>query len=229
MKLNSKYKGKYFSILGDSISTLAGVSRPYDAAYYEGMRKLETRVYCTKDTWWGIVIDALGGELLVNNSFSGSMVTKRKGCMIESYGCSDARTSDLSENGKSPDVIFAFMGYNDWGCGAEIYGENAENDLTVFSTAYETMIRKLRTNYPVAEILCFTLPVSKYEGRDEFPYFYHGRHIEEYCNAIESVAKTLGCRVIDLYGACEPFDTSDGFHPNAEGMKTVADAVLSLL
>ena len=90
--MKGNYNGKYFSVLGDSISTLSGVSRPYDAAYYEGMRKLETRVYSCKDTWWGIVIDALGGELLVNTSFSGSMVTKRKSCMIESYGCSDART-----------------------------------------------------------------------------------------------------------------------------------------
>ena len=227
--MNGNYKGKYFSLIGDSMSTLSGVSRPYDAAYYEGLRKLETRVYCIKDTWWGIVIDALGGELLVNNSFSGSMVTKRKSCVIESYGCSDARTSDLSENGRSPDVIFAFMGYNDWGCGAEIYGENDDSDLSLFSVAYETMIRKLRANYPDTEILCFTLPVSKYEGREEFPYFYGGRHIEEYCDAIEFVAEKCGCRVIDLYRECALFDTSDGFHPNAEGMKTIADAVLRLI
>ena len=227
--MKGNYNGKYFSVLGDSISTLSDVSRPYDAAYYEGMLKLETRVYCIKDTWWGMVIGSLGGELLVNNSFSGSMVTKRKSCVIESYGCSDARTSDLSENGRSPDVIFLFMGYNDWGCGAEIYGENAENDLTVFSVAYEAAIRKLRANYPGAEIMCFTLPVSKYEGREEFPYLYCGRHIGEYCEAIEEIARKNGCRVIDLYRECEPFDTSDGFHPNADGMKTIADAVLSII
>lgn len=32
--------------------------------------------------------------------------------------------------------------------------------------------------------------------------------------------------MIDLHKNAKPYDTLDGFHPTAEGMKTIADAVV---
>ena len=93
------YSGKYFSILGDSISTLKGYSYPLDAVFYDELNMLKSDVTSVQKTWWWQVIDNLGGNLLVNNSFSGSMVTKHPLCEIPSYGCSDERTSSLSKNG----------------------------------------------------------------------------------------------------------------------------------
>lgn len=60
------------SVLGDSASTLFGYSHPSDAVFYTAAKHYETGVYSLSDTWWGQVIDTLGGRLLVNNSFSGS-------------------------------------------------------------------------------------------------------------------------------------------------------------
>ena len=65
------YKNKLFSVLGDSISTLEGYSVPESAVYYDTAHKLTLGVLTPKDTWWGQVIDHLGGKLLINNSFSG--------------------------------------------------------------------------------------------------------------------------------------------------------------
>lgn len=47
------YKNKYFSILGDSISTFEHYSEPDYAAYYDVSHKLEADVLTMYDTWWG--------------------------------------------------------------------------------------------------------------------------------------------------------------------------------
>ena len=193
---------------------------------------MESDVLLPEHTWWGQVIERLEGSLLVNNSFSGSTVIKHRSCMIPSYSCSDERTGNLGRNGLSPDVIMIFMGTNDWGCGARVEPDNYGNvGEAVFSVAYSTMLEKLKKNYPEAEIWCFTLPVSTCKKHEDFafPYYYGGRHIEEYCRVIRECAEEYGCRLIDLYRANTPHDTIDGFHPNADGMKTIAEAVLSQL
>ena len=104
MDLN-RYKNKYFSILGDSISTFEGVSLPKEGAFYDTFKKLSANVLTVADTWWGQVIDALGGRLLVNNSISGSTVTWHKDYEYQSYGCSDERTRSLHKDGAMPNVI----------------------------------------------------------------------------------------------------------------------------
>lgn len=229
-----KYKNKLFSVLGDSISTLDGYSVPEYAAYYEGMRRFETGVFSIDDTWWGQVIEQVGGSLLVNNSFSGSTVCKKPKHMIESYGCSEERTSSLHKNGQIPHIIMVFMGVNDWGSKTKLLPEKEEEktDISIFSVAYTTMLERLKGNYPNAEIMCFTLPVDKDGKNDEgcnFPCCYSGYRIEEYCEVIKNCAEKFNCKVIDLYGALSTKDTVDGFHPKAEGMKTIAHTVLSQL
>lgn len=230
MSTKNCYKNKLFSVLGDSISTFEGYSEPYDAVFYDGWHKCQADILKINDTWWGQVIESLDGTLLVNNSFSGSMVCKHRSCVIPSYGCSDERTSSLDKKSISPDVIMVFLGTNDWGHGVKLKPDNEaeENDLTIFSVAYKSMLEKLRKNYPSAELWCFTLAKSGYKNGKEikFPYLYGGRHIEEYCEVIRDCAEKYGCRLIDLYKSAEPYDTIDGFHPNASGMKTIADAVL---
>ena len=230
--MSDTYAGKLFSILGDSISTLGGFTEPRDAAFYDGDKKYESRIFTPADTWWGMVIGALGGRLLVNNSVSGSMVSDHPCCLIPSYGCSDERTSALSRAGLLPDIIMVLMGTNDWGCGVKLFPENdgESGDPCVFSVAYEMMLSKLRRNYPGAEIWCFTLPVSTHKQMEmfEFPYRSRGRHIGEFCSAIIETAKKCGCRTIDLYGEKIVCDTIDGFHPNLEGMKSIAKVVLEI-
>lgn len=229
------YKNKLFSVLGDSISTFEGISEPESAVYYDTLRKLASSVLTPIDTWWGQVIERLGGELLINNSFSGSTVCRHPLYEIESYACSDERTFSLHRSEELPDVIMVYMGTNDWGCGFRVlcderYDPIAE-ESTCFLPAYRQMLEKLKSNYPKAEIWCFTLPVSKCSTKPnfEFPYYYAGHHISEYCEAIRSCSAEYSCRLIDLYSECELYDTLDGFHPNASGMETIANAVIGEL
>ena len=225
-----RYENKYFSILGDSISTLAGYSQPSEAVFYDTARKLASGVLTFSDTWWGQVIERLGGKLLVNNSISGSTVCNHPSYEIPSYGCSDERTSALDRQGISPDYIFVHLGTNDWGFGLRVNAEQTSGNYT-FLTAYKAMLEKLQRNYPNAEIWCFTLPVSTCSAMQNFafPYTYGGRHLSEYCNAIKESATAYGCRIIDLNETVKEYDTMDGFHPNVEGMQTLANAVLEII
>lgn len=227
-----RYKDKYFSILGDSISTLEGVSEPCDAVFYAGAKKFETNVFEISDTWWGQVVEHLGGKILVNNSYSGSMVIKHRLCEIESYGCSDLRTGSLSIGDITPDVVMVFLGINDFGCAAKPFpGSGEESNISVFSVAYSKMLEKIKVNYPDAEIWCLTLPVSKCERNPRFffPYRMSGYHIEEYNKGIKIAVQNHGCKLIDLYLEDKPHDTLEGFHPTGEGMKTLSKNIIEII
>ena len=69
-KFDNKYYKKQFSVLGDSISTLAGFNPKGYNVFYDGENRERANVKEMQDTWWGKVIDFFGGELLVNNSWS---------------------------------------------------------------------------------------------------------------------------------------------------------------
>lgn len=224
------YQDQYFSILGDSLSTLEGYSLPEHAAYYGTAYCPEPGILVPSDTWWGQVIEALGGRLLVNHAIAGSTVCRHPRYEVPSYGCSAERTSALHRDGQMPDIILVFMGYNDWGMGVRILPEG-EEDLFSFSYAYRQMLTHLRQNYPRAALWCFTLPVTRCTRRADFvfPYRYRGVHIEEYCRVIRDCAATFGARLIDLYPTTDPHDTVDGFHPTTEGMQTLARSILSRL
>ena len=222
------YQGKYFSVLGDSISTLDGYNPPENAVFYDWKNKMIFDVYTPSDTWWGYVIESLGGQLLVNDAWSGSMVCKHPDCEIESYGCSDSRTGRLGTGDQKPDVIMVLMGLNDFGTGMVLRPKTGEGDLSCFSVAYETMLQKLRQNYPQAEIWCMTLPYSRCSTDPDFvaPPIRSGGHIRDYCRVIRNCAEKAGCTVVDIFCPDAPYDTRDGYHPTGRGMYTIAQQVL---
>ena len=102
-----------FSILGDSISTFDGCNPDGFAVYYQGERCEQTSVTSSADTWWSQVIERLGGRLLANSSFSGSLV---EGAGFPA-GNSQERIDALAEDGVQPDVVIVLMGINDYGWG----------------------------------------------------------------------------------------------------------------
>ena len=226
--MNSGYRRK-FSVLGDSLSTFEYVSEPFDASFYANGMKYESGVMTVADTWWGQVIEFFDGELLVNNSISGSTVFKHPDYEVQSYGSSDERTASLGREGACPDVIMVFMGTNDWGYGILPTTENdGQRCDTVFSVAYNKMLCKLKSNYPEAEIWCITPFVGVCERKTDFhfPYLFGGRHLNEYCEVIRKSAERFGCVLIDLYHCPNAIDTVDGFHANKAGMGVISSFVI---
>lgn len=233
-KQKNAYAGKQFSILGDSISTLEGFNPRGYQLHYRADNRDRTGIWNPEDTWWGKVISFFGGELLVNDAWSGSRVSRVPGSKDRfPSGCSDRRTGNLGRGSVLPDVILVYMGINDWGSGVPVAQEdaNVENADTCFSMAYSRMLRQLRENYPRAEILCCTLCetcVSASPGF-RFPEAYGGISLGAYNQQIVNVARAWGCRVLDLHGEGIPLDTLDGIHPNAEGMDTLAMLIVRQL
>lgn len=229
---NNKYYGKTFSILGDSISTLEGYIPNGYKAFYEGDICEKAGIKTPEDTWWGKVINFFCGNLLVNNSWSGSRVTRLPNSeKLFPSGCSNERTGGLHINNIKPDVIIVYLGTNDWAKGAEKhcvdYILTEDFHCQSFDFAYSMLITKLKSNYPDSEIWCCTLNTTFMSSNQnfKFPHKYGGNHIDEYNRIIRESAQINKCKVIDLYNYKIPYDTIDGTHPNADGMNTIASLV----
>ncbi len=246
-KENNPYFGKQFSILGDSISTLDGYNPKGYHLFYTGDTCDRTGVREMRDTWWGKVIDYLGGELLVNNSWSGSRVSKLPNqTALFPSGCSDERTGGLHIGEVMPDVILIYLGTNDWAYGVraddggiqrEYYQDEKTGlmqerypceDVSIFSVAYELMLHKIKRNYPNAEVFCCTLNETYMSSNPSlsFPHSYAGTHIERFNEVIRKKVESAGYKLIELYNNHVPYDAVDGTHPTATGMNTLATLVL---
>lgn len=228
----NKYLGKYFSILGDSISTLQGYNPEGYKLFYEGENCIRSGVVNKEDTWWDKVIRFFDGQLLVNNSWSGSRVTKLPGAeRLFPSGCSDERTSALHKGDVKPDVIIVYLGTNDWGFGAKVGDETSladKDDNECFEYAYNSMIEKLRSNYPQSEIWCCTLCETCMQKQPDFrfPHSHGGNHIERYNEVIGKASFQNRCKFINLYSFRMPYDTVDGSHPTKTGMDAIATMVI---
>lgn len=235
-KNSNKYYDKQFSILGDSISTLEGFNPRGYNIFYKGKfsgdeKSYKANVHEMEDTWWGKVIDFFGGELLVNNSWSGSRVTKLpQSDNLFPSGCSDERTGELHINNVMPDVIIVYLGTNDWTFGARRNDEThlLVDEMEYFESAYDKMLKKLKSNYPKAEIWCCTLCPTKMSGNPSFsfPENYNGNDVNYYNNAIRNIVQKNNCKLIDLYSYQLPYDSIDGSHPNVDGMNTLASLII---
>lgn len=203
----NSYSGKRFCILGDSISTYEGYT-PAESVFYNSWFQKVTGVTSVNDTWWMQVINSLEGCLGVNNSYSGSTVYGTR----LTAGCSDHRTGALGESG-SPDVILVNMGGNDWGFSIS---------RKQFSKAYRTMLSKLTTLYPSAEIWCGTLLQGQQVTNDIPPFFNaEAAHpIGIYNDLIRKEVTNAGCHIAELGES--RYDTIDGAHPNRDGMTFIA-------
>lgn len=227
-RVKNPYFGKRFSILGDSASTLEGFNPRSNQVFYDQTKREQTGVWEMGDTWWGKVIDFFGGELLVNDAMSGTRVTRIPESRDASgAGCGERRTGRLHKDAVYPDVILVFLGINDWAHGVPVSPEGdiqAGDGDTVFSLAYGLMLRRLKKNYPNAEIWCCTLCETTIVSNPDFrfPESYGGVNIREYNYQIVNAALAEGCCVADLHSQEIPFDSLDGTHPSAGGMDTLA-------
>ena len=220
----------YFSILGDSISTCIAYNPPGYAVYYDAEMLRSNRLSGAQDTWWGKVLLTLRGKLCVNGSYSGSKVA---GTAFPAV-CSDARLLRLRSDERIPDVILIYAGFNDFGSGVRVQkapSPHEEPDLSVFSDAYDAMLKKLKSLYPETRIVCGTLMRTQIQGNPfwDFPESGLGFSMEEYNRAIREAVRANGCLLADLGALGIRYETMDGSHPNAKGHQTLAEAWLRCL
>ncbi len=216
----SKYK---VSILGDSISTYLGYN-PYGfPVFYKEDRLYDFEIESVNDTWWKQVIDGIGGELCINNSYSGSLVAGE----FESSACSAERCSMLHDN-IMPDVILIYIGTNDRGFAVDV-GIDAPQDIQGFYGAYRTMLRQLKTNYPYAKIVCGTLLMGKLKDTVNLSYDRFMRKDDRYSDAIRLAVKEEGCLLADIALSGERYETLDYCHPTKAGHALISKLWLECL
>lgn len=214
----NKTKKLKVSILGDSISTYYGFTDFGYSVYYMDDKAYENGIESVDDIWWKQVIDGIGGELCVNNSFSGSLVSQDS----PSSACSKERCERLSKE-DSPDVILIYTGTNDRGHGVPIESDGMSEEKTFYGS-YRLMLRRIKENYPQAKIVCGDLLLGYREDSDEkkqrkqWPYY-----VQEFNNAIKLAAAEENCLIADLASYKLQYETLDYCHPTKEGHKTMAE------
>lgn len=203
-------KGKYLSILGDSISTYKGVSNSIESNATIGANPYfyQEEFPPLDKTYWMRILKTFDMRLCVNNSWSGGNLSG-----ADDFSSGVNRVEHLSrDDGIMPDLILVFMGLNDIGRGVEI---------SVFSADYEKTLNKIKAKYPEAKVCCVNL----------LDRGYLKKRIEAFNNAIGTAVVKAGSNFfVDLYHSKLNNDTYymntvDGLHPDEDGMKIIADII----
>ena len=213
----------HVSILGDSISTYTGMNPRGYAVYFDEYGSAANGLRDVSDTWWSQVLDAIGGDILVNDSFSGSLVS---GTRFPAACCAH-RTGNLSWDGVDPDLILIYLGINDYGYCAPVKpaGPSMSDETIFFLPAYKAMLHALHVNYPEATIVCGTLMRAMVPSYDwTFPEFNQaGTSLGAYDDAIREAAAEEGALVIDFARCGVRYETLEGLHPTVRGHAQFAE------
>ena len=243
-------RGKTFSILGDSISSYRNISNRRGSrwsnstisrgwSWYSDLKP----VIGAEETWWMQLSDDLGLRLLVNNSWSGSTFFQRSARTDGAYAdrCVQLHDNTGINTGAEPDLIFVYLGANDftWYRGtlgtADInyddlfFEENSgertwRNPKTTLEAAAVTLFR-IAERYPLAEVYVLEMP-------------YRGDLTEQTVTVFQQFNRDLG-EVAEHFGATivrfpdspigpktiELYYQDNRLHPNALGMDVITEAV----
>lgn len=237
--------GKQLSVFGDSISTFEGVTVQGNRTYYDGVDANGTGVTRPEEMWWARVIADVGGTLLANGSFSGSMVA---GSGFPAGSSVQRAQQVLASDETAPDEVLVFIGINDYGWGsadAQVQGgsEAAPGErapepgfvpglapagaLQEFALAYDEMLENIRDVAPKATVWCVTLLPGRVAGSDS-PTFcdrLRGIPLSDYNRAIKCAAAANGCKVADVAAFGLDYEATDGTHPTVRGMEQLANLV----
>nr|WP_319473955.1 SGNH/GDSL hydrolase family protein [uncultured Sphaerochaeta sp.] len=203
-------KRQTFSILADSISTFAGYVPKENELFYprEGVD-----VTCVEHTWWYLLKERTGLQLLMNEAYSGSRIS-RTGVRPRSSSFLD----DRRQQRLSGDIIIVFGGTNDWGQAEE------PTTMEIFQEAYKTLVRDMLRNHSSSE-LYFCTPLQRTDRALDEENIHHWSQLDLARSIREIVAGHEGANFIDL--ARYPIKAgdgllSDGLHPTRKGMEVLA-------
>ena len=256
------FSGKKIAVLGDSISTFYGVSSGAaadttsstirDSVLYYDEAHAKALGVTRESTWWQMTADALGSNILVNNSWSGSYILDTSTNTRPTEGayldrCENLHDDTGSDAGTKPDIILVYLGTNDYykykaNCGSassidyDSLSEKTDEGYKPASVAeaYAIMLYKMKAAYPSAEIYCLNVLESKSSDST----------LVAFNDMIAGVAEAMDCKYVDIcensgikdneyYENYVPTDDGDGsantLHPNAAGMRAISECVLDVI
>ena len=211
-------KNRNVIIFGDSYSTYAGCIPEGYGPYYTGTGERVPDLSSPEETWWGLMINKTGWNLVRNDSWSGAPICYRGYDEIDVSKTSSFiyRLKRLREEGffrdNNIDTVLVLGGTNDSWCGAEIGEEMREgwqnDDLYKVLPAVWYYFTDLRATFPDAEIYA----ICNCDINDVI------------IDAMKRAAESVGAIPILLHD----IEKEEG-HPNAKGMAEIAEQVLCVV
>ena len=223
------------AVLGDSISTYTGYSESDSSlrgAYYP-----TGNVTNVNFTWWKILADCLHADSISVSAISRSAFYDfNESTYPPLYN--DDRITRLGANG-APDIVFVMGGTND-GFVSQSCGITYEYDVNTLNSLPNTtmkgialVIRKIQVAYPNARIVMLIPKAVKFS---EMQTGYNEERVCKIAEYITELSKEYGVyKVIDLrkcginQSNVGSFMTDGSIHPNANGMRYIAQYIISEL
>ena len=127
---------------------------------------------------------------------------------------------------KKADVVVVFGGTNDYGHGDAAFGERDSENIYTFTGAVNSLIKKLKRDFPNAKLVFMTPLHRKGENIPRAA----AKCLSDYANAIKEICSGYGIPVIDLFdiNPINPDDEllmPDGLHPSDLGHEVLAKVV----
>lgn len=208
------------AIFGDSYSTFEGYITPstnepwYFLPDSPGKCK-DNDVTRADQTWWYQLIERLGAQLEINNSYSGSTIGYTGYIIPETGKHDDYKPRSFitrAPNLGNPDLILCCAGTNDSWDGEEVgeykYSNWTEEDLYTFRPAMAKFCTEIQRLYP----------------KSRFVFILNCDLKPETVESVHTILKHYGMECLDLKG----IDKQQG-HPSVKGMKQFADQVYDYL
>lgn len=128
---------------------------------------------------------------------------------------------------RNADAVVVFGGTNDFGHGDAPFGTPDSEDTYTFCGAVNSLINKLKKDFPNSKII-FMTPIHRL-GETQ-PSNPDAKILEDYVDAIRVICKKRSISVIDLF-KINPLDAgdkelvSDGLHPSDKGHGIMAEVI----
>lgn len=207
------------SFYGDSITTYEGWV-PDDATVY--YPTYSSTVNAPEKTWWHQLLKITGTTLHTNISYAGSTVC---GLGFQA-GENKTRIAKILKDGVAPDILIIYLGINDVVCGHQV---------SLFDQTYKNMLKSIEKICPKTKIIICNLPyetASDGTGNASETMIHLGLR-EEINEVIGKISKEYHLSLVDLASLITKETDSfgnkihigDNIHPNATGMKVIAEAV----
>ncbi len=206
-----------FGFLGDSISTFYSPTSSFNSLfsgenqfYYP---RYSQTVSSVTQTWWYKTVQQIGGNLFVNNSYSGGTVYGTG----MSAGNTAQRIAKFNQKGQSPDVIIIYLGIND---------AVGKLNKDTFKKAYLEMIDKILTQFSGVQLFICSLPYETYTD---------GVSRAEFNIVISEISVERNIPLIDFANAWTDstekkndwYYLGDNIHPSAKGMDRLAQIAVA--
>ena len=201
-------KGLTINFLGDSITEGAGTTG-IDKVFHQ------------------IIKEKFGLKIAYNHGIGGTRLARQivPGIDYPKFDLTfEIRAEAMDRNA---DAVVVFGGTNDYGHGDAPFGTLDSEDIYTFCGAVNSLINKLKRDFPNSKII-FMTPLHR-TGETQ-PSMPDSKILEDYVNAIGTICEKHGIPVIDLFkiNPLDPTDEKlvpDGLHPNDEGHVIMAQVI----